>query len=188
VDVLVVDRCVAVAKMGGCISSHGRFAGVLRTKSSDIIAPGPDMSSMDLDELIRAGIAEAQSATVARVKRERSLHLHRARALLMEALRRCGSQDPDLRMHLLAVLLKLGEDSRSLSGVPTNIPETQHNEGQTITSSNVPQPSGMQQLLGGLHTPMEQPDVLSGSVLAAEWPWRGTQRPLADLDGGWFEH
>jgi len=75
------------------------------------------MSTMDLDELLRMGIAEAQVATVARAKRDQQLHLHRARGLLLAALRRCGPRDPDLRMHLLAVLLKLGEDARSVTGL-----------------------------------------------------------------------
>lgn len=132
--------------MGGCNPSRCPQCpgvGAKSPKPTDVNVAGPDMSSMDLDQLLRAGIAEAQIATVARVKRDHSLHLHRARALLMEALRRCGSQDPDLRMHLLAVLLKLGEDARSLSGLSSpNSPEAQHSEGQAAAASAVHQSSG----------------------------------------------
>jgi len=63
------------------------------------------------------GIAEAQEASVARTKRERLQHLFTARGLLLEALRKGGQRDPDLSAHLMAVLLKLGEDARVVQGI-----------------------------------------------------------------------
>jgi len=79
--------------------------------------PVLDISAMELDQLLRLGIAEAQLATVARVRRDRVLHIHTARSYLMAALKKNGGSDPDLRAHLLAVLLKLGMESRAMQGI-----------------------------------------------------------------------
>mmetsp|Transcript_87752 Transcript_87752/g.283368 ORF Transcript_87752/g.283368 Transcript_87752/m.283368 type:complete len:1130 (-) Transcript_87752:63-3452(-) len=82
--------------------------------------PVPDTSGLGTDDLLRMGIAEAQLATVSRNKRERLQHLFTARGLLMEALKRCGQRDPDLCAHLMAVLLKLGEDARVVQSLMTD--------------------------------------------------------------------
>lgn len=80
-------------------------------------AVGRTSDGLELDDLLRVGIAEAQFASVARTRRERERHLGISRELLITALKRGGAADPDLRAHLLAVLLKLGQDARSVMGI-----------------------------------------------------------------------
>lgn len=76
-----------------------------------------DASTMSFDQLLRMGIAEAKLAAVVRPKRKRGRHLYISRALLMAALRRCDTSDPEIKAHLLAVLLKLGEDPRAVQRI-----------------------------------------------------------------------
>mmetsp|Transcript_75604 Transcript_75604/g.179669 ORF Transcript_75604/g.179669 Transcript_75604/m.179669 type:complete len:678 (-) Transcript_75604:15-2048(-) len=76
----------------------------------EITGPVWDTSGMDFDQLLRLGIAEAQVAAVQKIRHEKVRHLYTARGLLLAALRRCGPREQILRAHLLAVLLKLGED------------------------------------------------------------------------------
>lgn len=123
--------------MGGCISSTvkcGRSPSRPKQKPNVRVA-GPDLSSMELDQLLRAGIAEAQLATVARTDRDRSLHLHRARAVFTQALRKNGSRDPDLREHLLDVLRRLGENARDRVRIRTGTVERQHSQVTDLLSS-----------------------------------------------------
>eukprot|EP00930_Biecheleria_cincta_P057161 TRINITY_DN43134_c0_g1_i1.p1 TRINITY_DN43134_c0_g1~~TRINITY_DN43134_c0_g1_i1.p1 ORF type:complete len:880 (-),score=131.82 TRINITY_DN43134_c0_g1_i1:79-2538(-) len=76
---------------------------------------------MELEELLRQGIAEAQEASTSQVRRERLHHVQLARSFLTAALRRYGRGEqggsPEVCAHLLAVLLKLGEDARCVQGI-----------------------------------------------------------------------
>lgn len=81
----------------------------------------PNTSDMELEELLRQGIAEAQEASASQVRRERLHHVQLARSFLTAALRRYGRGEqggsPEICAHLLAVLLKLGEDARCVQGI-----------------------------------------------------------------------
>eukprot|EP00927_Polykrikos_kofoidii_P048375 TRINITY_DN4264_c0_g2_i1.p1 TRINITY_DN4264_c0_g2~~TRINITY_DN4264_c0_g2_i1.p1 ORF type:complete len:881 (-),score=120.72 TRINITY_DN4264_c0_g2_i1:121-2763(-) len=105
--------------MGACVSNV-RSACRSLTSSDDppMLTNGSpaDTSDMPLEQLFRMGIAEAQMATVL-PKRHRLKRIHTARELLKIALQRCRSGDANLRTHLYAVLLKLGEDARSIQGL-----------------------------------------------------------------------
>merc|ERR1719183_320868 len=123
--------------MGNCISAqdHGNGSIGQAPMASQLPLDASSMGSMDLEQLLRVGISEAQIATMVRPKKRRSFHLHRARALLMEVLKRCGSTDADLRMHVLAVLLKLGADARSVTSLIVDSPQVQQSEEQVSTCS-----------------------------------------------------
>eukprot|EP00928_Gymnodinium_smaydae_P031023 TRINITY_DN2290_c0_g1_i1.p1 TRINITY_DN2290_c0_g1~~TRINITY_DN2290_c0_g1_i1.p1 ORF type:complete len:1125 (-),score=266.48 TRINITY_DN2290_c0_g1_i1:346-3720(-) len=108
--------------MGNCITNAG--GGIRKGSAHDqaaaIHARPLDTTEMTLEELFRMGIAEAQlAASSSLLKRDRLRHIHTARELLKVALQRCQASDADLRAHLYAVLLKLGEDARSLQHSPS---------------------------------------------------------------------
>merc|ERR1719321_594886 len=75
---------------------------------------------LSLDELVSTGIAAAQKASVESDPRLRVYHLRRAREILMKALKQAGERGlseekaANLRLHLTAVLLKLGEKPETL--------------------------------------------------------------------------
>lgn len=119
--------------MGNCIKHNATLRGAgarvfgrqsaaaaSQSAEADEDAPPavPDTSEMDMEQVFRLGIAEAQMATEARSlqKRDRLQHIQVARELLKDALRRCKPGDEEKRAHLYAVLAKLGEDARSLKG------------------------------------------------------------------------
>lgn len=105
--------------MGGCLSNHAARlstprAGLGKRPTVDASLSLQDLSGLSMEELFRIGIAEAQLAKAVRVKRDRLQHIVLARELLKAALQQCQSQDEDLRSHMNAVLLKLGEDALAL--------------------------------------------------------------------------
>ncbi len=66
---------------------------------------GEDFAQLGVDELVTAGIAEAQLALGARSQKKKDYHSLCAREYLTAALRK---GDPHLQVHLNAVLTKLG--------------------------------------------------------------------------------
>ncbi|CAJ1329657.1 unnamed protein product [Effrenium voratum] len=83
-------------------------------------APLPETSGMATEDLLRRGIASAQQASAARRRRDRIQHVLLARRFLLAALHRHSQgpgASPEITAHLLAVLLKLGEDTQSVQGV-----------------------------------------------------------------------
>eukprot|EP00927_Polykrikos_kofoidii_P048374 TRINITY_DN4264_c0_g1_i1.p1 TRINITY_DN4264_c0_g1~~TRINITY_DN4264_c0_g1_i1.p1 ORF type:complete len:926 (-),score=92.40 TRINITY_DN4264_c0_g1_i1:188-2965(-) len=104
----------------GCCESNARHIHETRHSSDHppvaVVKPPADTPDLTSEQLFRMGIAEAQMATVL-PKRHRLKHIHTSRELLKIALQRCRSGDANLRAHLYAVLLKLGEDARSIQNV-----------------------------------------------------------------------
>lgn len=89
---------------------------------------------LELDDLLRIGISQAQCASVARTRREREKHLGVSRELLIMALKRNrnGSNDPDIRDRILAVLSKLRWDACSSMGFKS------HETPELFSSSSSP--------------------------------------------------
>lgn len=99
--------------MGCCVSDEDAAINL----SLHGLSPLVDLSTLEVDDLIRRGIAQAQLASVARTKQDRAQHVQASRAFLLAALQICGPKSDDVCAHLLAVLLKLGEDVRALQGL-----------------------------------------------------------------------
>jgi len=100
--------------MGGCCSPTvlSQFEVEFGVRDGSVLVL--DTSTMDMDQLLRVGIAEAQLATVLRQKTDKAHHLKISRVLLLAALRRCAASESGVRAHLLEVLEKLGENSDAL--------------------------------------------------------------------------
>mmetsp|Transcript_37584 Transcript_37584/g.89742 ORF Transcript_37584/g.89742 Transcript_37584/m.89742 type:complete len:781 (-) Transcript_37584:37-2379(-) len=112
--------------MGSCVGSTGQGPRELwqRAKAyrvgSERQVPLPDTSQMATEELLRRGIAEAQSASASTRRHERACHVFLARNFLLAALQRYSRgpcRSAEISAHLLAVLLKLGEDTQAVQGV-----------------------------------------------------------------------
>lgn len=82
----------------------------------------PETSDMATEELLRRGIASAQEAScLQRCREARVRQVLLARRYLTAALQRYSrpgpTASPEISAHLLAVLLKLGEDAQSVQGI-----------------------------------------------------------------------
>lgn len=130
--------------------------------------PNWDSAVMDVDALLRTGIAEAHMATVARLKRDRVQHLHTARELLTAALRRCGATDLELRAHLLAVLLKLGEDARALQGIELARPSSRALHAAEHSSWQVPLVAAT--AATSMAVDEDQCSIVAPSEWPSDWP------------------
>lgn len=116
------------------MSAQNGFPSKRKERKPQVIAASAVVRGCDgvleLDDLLRSGIAEAQCASLADNRREREKHLGISRELLITALKRHGSHDPDLRGRLLAVLSKLRQDPHSVMDL---ISETRE-QSSSVTS------------------------------------------------------
>eukprot|EP00439_Symbiodinium_sp_Y106_P016404 s4021_g2.t1 len=90
--------------MGSCVGSTGQGPRELwqRAKAyrvgSERQVPLPDTSQMATEELLRRGIAEAQSASASTRRHERACHVFLARNFLLAALQRYSRGLPAMLM------------------------------------------------------------------------------------------
>lgn len=152
--------------MGDCASAvatasrHFNGSRTTELSSGDVgsqEAPGEgpplDTSVLELDQLVRNGIREAQVAAVSRLKHDRVLHLDAAQSYLIAALKRNGLRDSDLRAHLLAVLLKLGVGASALQDIIVETSGAAAACGQACAESQAHGPVGSLEKSSGNSTP-----------------------------------
>jgi len=126
----------------GCGSSKCR-----RDRTYRVGEALPETNDMATEELLRRGIASAQEASCGHRRREARLRqVVLARSYLTAAMQRYSrpgpNASPEITAHLLAVLLKLGEDAQSVQGILADCTglfdarETMAGSGETPQSRN----------------------------------------------------
>eukprot|EP00419_Tripos_fusus_P048933 CAMPEP_0172833730 /NCGR_PEP_ID=MMETSP1075-20121228/24564_1 /TAXON_ID=2916 /ORGANISM="Ceratium fusus, Strain PA161109" /LENGTH=360 /DNA_ID=CAMNT_0013676519 /DNA_START=26 /DNA_END=1105 /DNA_ORIENTATION=- len=154
-------RAMGNCMSGAAVSVHRRLS---RPSPTTYASHIPDTSKIELEDLLRLGLGEVHQAararmsfehlrhrngvyhaTVARKGMEHLQHLCMARALLSDALRRCGRVHPDLRTHLTAVLEKLSEEATTMEAMlaKKNVTTPDQIAASAIIGSTTPEVGGL---------------------------------------------